>query len=378
MAWRDLAPWSALAALVLLVWVARDALPPFIIAAILAYILSPLADEIAARFRLRRSRAALLVFVGVLVFLGGGGWLLDLRLSAELRDLGRQGPDVLLAAVTRLTGGESIVIFGDEITPRDLARRIDLAIREQFGTPRQAFQAARMGIDLTLGLILTLLALGYLLVDGERFWRYVLRFVPEEHRDHVDTLSAEIHVVLGRYLRGQLLLIVLMSAVTFVALEWIFHLPYALWVAIVTGVLEIVPLLGPITAGAIACVIGLTQGGPGEAAALAVLYFVLRQTEDQLVMPFVVGRAVHVHPLVTIFAVLTGEKIAGVLGMVLAVPTAAAVKVVLDYAYPRRKAIEPATERQSRGQTEPYPSPLAPTPLGEASRSAAPSPTPPA
>jgi predicted PurR-regulated permease PerM len=52
-------------------------------------------------------------------------------------------------------------------------------------------------------------------------------------------------------------------------------------------------------------------------------------------MPIVVGRAVHVHPLVTIFAVLTGEKIGGVLGMILAVPIAAAVKVVLDYAYPR-------------------------------------------
>jgi len=55
-------------------------------------------------------------------------------------------------------------------------------------------------------------------------------------------------------------------------------------------------------------------------------------------MPIVVGRAVHVHPLVTLFAVLAGEKIAGVLGMILAVPVAATVKVVLDYAYPRAEA----------------------------------------
>jgi predicted PurR-regulated permease PerM len=71
-----------------------------------------------------------------------------------------------------------------------------------------------------------------------------------------------------------------------------------------------------------------------------VTYLVLRQVEDQLVMPIIVGRAVHVHPLVTIFAVLAGEKIAGVLGMILAVPVAATVKVVLDYAYPRTE--EPA------------------------------------
>jgi predicted PurR-regulated permease PerM len=139
--------------------------------------------------------------------------------------------------------------------------------------------------------------------------------------------------VLGRYLRGQLVLIVLMSSVTFIVLEWAFRLPYALWVGILTGILEVIPLIGPIAAGTIACTVGFSQGGPNEAAALAVTYLVLRQIEDQLVMPIIVGRAVHVHPLVTIFAVLTGEKIAGVLGMILAVPITAALKVVVDYAY---------------------------------------------
>jgi predicted PurR-regulated permease PerM len=173
----------------------------------------------------------------------------------------------------------------------------------------------------------------------------VLRFVPPEHRDHVQWLSAEIHRVLGRYLRGQLLLIGLMSVVTFLILEWAFRLPYALWIGILTGVLEVIPLLGPITAAALACTVGFAQGGANEAATLAITYLLLRQVEDQLVMPIILGRAVHVHPLVTIFAVLAGERIAGVLGMILAVPLAAAIKVVLDYAYPR---------------AEPKPAPVAP------------------
>jgi predicted PurR-regulated permease PerM len=175
-----------------------------------------------------------------------------------------------------------------------------------------------------------------MLVDGSRFWQFVMRFVPIEHRAHVQAVSDQIHIVLARYLRGQLVLIALMSTLTFVVLEWFFKLPYALWIGILTGFLEVIPLIGPITATIVACTIGFEQGGPTEAAALAVTYLILRQAEDQLVMPIVVGRAVHVHPLVTIFAVLTGEKIAGVLGMILAVPMAAAVKVVLDYAYPPR------------------------------------------
>ena len=208
-------------------------------------------------------------------------------------------------------------------------------MRDALGTPSQAIQAIRVAFDLTLAVVLVFLGLVYFLIDGHNFWMYVLRFVPSEHRAHVDRLAAEIHRVLGRYLRGQLVLIILMSTVTFLILEWAFRLPYALWIGILTGVLEVIPLIGPIAAGVIACTVGFSQGGPTEAAALAITYVILRQVEDQLVMPIIVGRAVHVHPLVTIFAVLTGERIAGILGMILAVPIAAAIKVVLDHAYPR-------------------------------------------
>ena len=116
--------------------------------------------------------------------------------------------------------------------------------------------------------------------------------------------------------------------------------------------LEVIPLIGPITAGAIACTIGFAQGGPTEAAGLAITYFILRQVEDQLVMPIVVGRAVHVHPLVTIFAVLVGERVGGVLGMIVGVPVAAAIKVVLDYAYPRQA---PRIELPTRPEPPPPP-----------------------
>lgn len=326
--------WLALAALVGLLWVARGVLPPFIVAGMLAYILSPLVDELAARTGLKRAWVALAVFVVVLVVVIGLISLAGARLNAELRAIAREGPSVIGSVVDRLTGGQNTELFGQTITSAELGRRIDIALRDFLGTPNQAIQAIRVAFDLTLAVVLVFLAFVYMLIDGHTFWSYVLRFVPPEHRANVDRVSAEIHRVLGRYLRGQLLLIVLMSAVTFAVLEWGFRLPYALWIGILTGVLEVIPLIGPIVAGAIACTVGFAQGGPTEAASLAVMYVILRQIEDQLVMPIIVGRAVHVHPLVTIFAVLTGERIAGVLGMILAVPIAAAIKVVLDHAYP--------------------------------------------
>jgi predicted PurR-regulated permease PerM len=321
--------------LVALLWVARGVLPPFIIAGVLAYVLSPLVDELEERLRIRHAFAALLVFAAFLLVIGSLVWLAGARLGEELHALSREGPSIIENVVDRFTGGQEIDLLGQTVSSRELGRRLEAQIQTELGTPSQAIQAIRAGIDITFAVILVVLGLAYMLIDGQKFWQYWLRFVPDEQRSHVDTVSAEIHRVLGRYLRGQQLLILLMSMVTFLALEWGFHLPYALWIGILTGVLEVVPLIGPFTAAGIACTVGFSQGGPPEAAGLAILFAVLRQVEDQLVMPIVVGRAVHVHPLATIFAVLVGERMGGVLGMVLAVPVAAAVKVVLDYAYPR-------------------------------------------
>ena len=332
--------WLVIAGLLMLLWVARGVLPPFIVAGILAYVLNPLVDELAERTGAPRRLVAFGVFLCVVVIVGAIVWIAGARAGAELRALEREGPSIIESVVDKLTGGQNIDLFGQSITSPDLGRRIEVALRDELGTPSQAIQAVRVAFEIVLAIVLVFLSLAYMLMDGGTLWEYLLRFVPGEHRAHIQHLSVEIHRVLGRYLRGQLFLIALMSTVTFLLLEWLFRLPYALWIGILTGIFEIVPLIGPITAGAVACTIGFSQGGPPEAAELAIMYFVLRQVEDQLVMPIVVGRAVHVHPLVTIFAVLTGEKIGGVLGMILAVPIAAAVKVVLDYTYPPSK--EPA------------------------------------
>ncbi|GAC1323593.1 MAG: AI-2E family transporter [Chloroflexota bacterium] len=332
--------WLALVALAIVLWVARGVLPPFIVAGILAYVLSPLVDELAARTGARRSIVALGVFLVVILVIFGLVWIAGARLGAEIRDISRESPSIVEAIVNDLTGGQTVELFGQSLSSADLGRRLDLAIRQELGTPTQALQAVRVGFELLLAILLVFIGLAYMLIDGRQFFYYLLRFVPEEHRGHVQWVSAEVHRVLGRYLRGQLILVVLMSLVTFAVLEWGFHLPYALGIGVLTGFLEIIPLIGPIAAAGIACTVGFSRGGASEAAALAIAYLVLRQVEDQLAMPIVVGRAVHVHPLVTIFSVLVGEKIGGVLGMILAVPVAASVKVVLDYAY-RRPNVEP-------------------------------------
>jgi len=101
--------------------------------------------------------------------------------------------------------------------------------------------------------------------------------------------------------------------------------------AVATGLLEIVPFVGPVSAGAIAAMIAVTQGGPNLAIGVIVFYFVVRQIEDQLVSPIVLGRAVELHPVIIIFAVLAGGTLFGIIGTLAAVPVAASIKVILDY-----------------------------------------------
>ena len=345
----------ALAGLALLLYLARDIVGPFIIAGVLAYILSPLVDQIAVRTGLRRGVAAILVFLAIVSLLALVIWLLEARLANEIRGLRAAGPSIVETVVDRLTGGQTMSILGQEITPRQLSGRIDDTVRstidDWIGSPGEALQAARTAMELTVRVLLGLIAFGYLLVDGHRLGRFLLRFVPREHRVHVQAVAAEIHLVLGRFLQGQLLLIAIMSVVTYIVLEWGFHLPYALPIAVASGFLEVIPLIGPIVAGGIAATVGFAHGGPGEAALLALTYLILRQVEDHLIMPMVVGRSVHLHPLVTIFAVLTAERIGGVLGMLLAVPIAAAIRVALEYAYPPEEpeaAAVPPHERVSQ------------------------------
>jgi predicted PurR-regulated permease PerM len=193
---------------------------------------------------------------------------------------------------------------------------------------------AERAVGIVLQVVLCLIITFYLLLDGHRFGQFALRFLDREQRVETLRIAHRIHVVLGRWLRGQLLLIVLVMAVTYVILGPILHVPFALALAILSGVLEIIPLVGPMIAAALAATVAYSSHGTDTTVVVLVVYFIVRQVEDQVVMPLVIGRAVHLHPVITIFAVLVGLGTWGVLGGLLGVPVAAAINVTLHELYP--------------------------------------------
>jgi len=320
-------------AVAVILWLARGIIGPFIVAGVLAYAFSPVVS--AAQSRTRLPRAAV-IGIGYVLCLGIAGVLAFVaaeRAGKELIDLSSGGRDIFSTAMHKLLGN-TVVIAGNSYSVDDLATQIRQAFLGLINSPSSAVQAAESAVNIGLQVVLCLIVTFYFLLDGHRFGQFALRFLDRERRADALRIAERVHVVLGRWLRGQLFLIVLVATVIYLVLGPVLHVPYALALAIVSGVLEIVPLVGPVIAAALAGTVTFARYGTDTTIAVLIVYLVVRQVEDQVIMPLVIGRAVHLHPVVTIFAVLVGLATWGVLGGLLGVPVAAALNVTLHELYP--------------------------------------------
>ena len=316
-----------------ILWLARGVIGPFVVAAVLAYAFAPIVSGVQQRTGLPRGVVIGIGYALAILAIGLLAYLAAERAGAELRDLSSGRQDVVYNALHKLFG-DTLVVAGNTYSVAELSTQIRKAILGLFSTPTDAVHMAEQAVDLGLQVILTLIVTFYFLLDGRRFGQFALRFLEREQRADALRIAQRIHVVLGRWLRGQLLLIGLVATVLYVVLGPMLHVPFALILAITSGVLEIVPLVGPIIAAGLAGTVAFATRGSDTTILVLVVYVVVRQVEDQVVMPLVIGRAVHLHPVITIFAVLVGLSSWGILGGLLGVPVAAALNVTLRELYP--------------------------------------------
>ncbi len=356
--------WMLPGAIIIFLYLARGILGPFVIAGVLAYIFSMVVDRVQDRLHLPRPLAITLLYLLTLGLLGTGLFFGAEALYQQTRDFIVKGPNIVEGGLKQVMGSGTYTFGGQSLDAHTLAERVSTAANSYLGNGggSDALHFATLIGGRLLDTLLVIIVSFYLLLSGKQIGSYLLKFVPADSRERTGYVAGRIHTVLGAYLRGQLLLIGLMSLVSFLVLQFVFGVPYALPLAIITGFLEVLPLIGPAIATVLAAGVALAAHGPGVAIAVVVAYFILRELEDNLVMPFVVGRAVEIHPVMTIFAVLAGGAMAGILGMLLAVPSAAAIKVLLDFLYPtdpdtalaqaRPGLVIAAKEAEARGEED--------------------------
>ena len=195
------------------------------------------------------------------------------------------------------------------------------------------FIAAAFG-NLTMVVIIFVISL-YLTINQYGVENFLRAILPVTHEEHVVRIYLRVRKKLGLWLQGQIVLMLLVGAMVFFGL-WVLGVKYALLVAILTGILEILPVVGPLLAGIVAFLIILPQSWVLAVYSI-IIFLVIQQIENHILVPLVMKKAVGVSPVVVIFSLLAGAQIAGFIGAILAVPVAVVFQeIILDWE--RRKA----------------------------------------
>lgn len=168
----------------------------------------------------------------------------------------------------------------------------------------------------------------YLLLERRHMRVFIRNFLGEEMKDRIVKVMLLIEDRLGAWVRGEVSLALIIGTLSFIGLT-LLRVEFALPLAIIAGVLEVVPILGPIIA-AIPAVIVASLVSPLLAVFVAVLYFLIQQLENHLIVPQVMKRAVGVPPMVSIVAILIGAKLSGVTGALLAIPLFVCAQIILQ------------------------------------------------
>jgi len=319
--------WVALCLLIWFLYHIREIFPPFVIGGIFAYLVLPLVRYVHKEANIPLAAAVLSIYVGIGGVLFALGWFFGPMLVDQVTNLWSQRQEVANNVVASASQS-----FGWQLPP-DAADKLAANLDHLF-RPEEFMHGIELFSKGALGVLVCVVSSIYFITDSHRVGQFFLRFIPADQRQFVTNITQQSNVMLSRYVRGQLLLVTIMSTVTWIFLHFIFKLKYALVIAIASGFLEIIPVLGPIIATSTATIVGVAQHGMDVALGIIICYTLARWTEDYVIIPRIIGHAVELHPLVVIFAVLCGEVTAGALGMLIAIPVAACIKLVVDFLYP--------------------------------------------
>lgn len=313
----------------------RGIVGPFIIAAVLALILNPLVN-LAERYRMPRVVAILGIYALGAALLAAAIVFIAPLARQEFIALVKQGP-AIAAYFQGLAAQHHVVsIFG-----------VTIDLRQSYGTMAANLPALLAGhlqslvqnvftlLNWILQTLLVLLITFFLVKDAHAIRRFFEQLVPAGYRADVRGVAQDIYGMLGAYMRGQLLICGLVGVVTALAM-WLVGVPYWLALGLVAGVTAFIPFIGPLLGAlpAVAVAAFVSQSA-GKVVLVLIIYFIISNIIYNFISPKVFGDAVHLSPMLIIFAFVVGGYMAGILGLFLAVPVAAAVRILFLYLHDR-------------------------------------------
>lgn len=318
-----------------LLWVLKAALTPLAAAFVVAYLLDPLIDRFETR-GVRRS-IAIFLLLGIVGLGVIGGILVVLpKLQAELAALARNMPGylerlatVVLPQVEAWLGIELPHTF-DDVIARVRSGEIPLPLETIRGVLAKTLSTVFGTFSSLIGLLVIPILSFYLLVDFDAYVARLGNWVPPRQRSYVIEKVRTVDRLVSGFLRGQLLVAAALG-VLYAGGFAVIGIDLAIGVGIVSGALAVIPYLGSIIALLSAAALCVLQFGIGwHLAAVVGWYAVVQNLESFVLTPRIVGQSVGLHPAAVIVALLIGGDLFGFLGLLIAVPGAAVVKVFAD------------------------------------------------
>ena len=308
-----------------------DVILIFIAAWALSYLLTPLVHWLDTRTVLDLTLSVVLVYIGIAIVLAAGGALLVPALSAQLTDLANRAPEygdrAAQAVIALQRQLDSMGVHAD-IT--DLYGSLPVRVGEiaaSYASNVVGVISATAGalFNVTLVLIIAFL----MLIDGGALWQRFTAALPDGRRAEAELLRESADRSFGGFIRGSLLLGTIYGVATFVILA-IFGVPFAVVLAIVSGLTMIIPFFGPIIA--MIPVFAVTALAATDALVwVFVLTLVLQQIVLNVISPRVMSHNIGIHPIFVFLALLLGARLAGFWGVVLAMPLAGIINTFARY-----------------------------------------------
>ena len=320
-------------AILALLFALSPILAPFLLAAILAYICNPVADRLAG-LGMPRILAVTLVMLALSALVAGLILIVLPLLYEEAAVLAQRAPGLLTLANEQLAPWLR-QHFG-------LRLRFDSASLQKLAAGNwdtvqvileRIYSSLKIGgvalVGLVVNLMLAPVVLFYLLLDWHGMLARLAGLVPRPWHGKLMSMAQDIDAVLSQYLRGQILVMLLLAAYYVLAL-WLADIPSAFSIGIVTGMLVFVPYLGFSTGLLLALLVAALQfTGWGPIVAVLIVYGIGQLLEGFLLTPFLVGERIGLHPLAVIFALMAFGEIFGFFGVLAALPASAALLVGL-------------------------------------------------
>ncbi len=324
-AWRFLVVVAAVLVIAYALRYLSEVVVPVTVGILLTALLIPMTNALQ-KLKLARGPAAGITVVFTIVLVAGLLTLVGTQIATQFENLSTQVGE----GVQKLRDLARINLNVTDADITDALNRLRETVMSGGAIGQRAAEVGTTATHVVAGLFISLFCLFFFLYQGEQIWAWLVRLFPRQARDKADSSGRKAWVSLTAFVRATII-VAAVDAVGIALGAAILGLPLVSAIGILVFVGAFIPVVGALVSGCVAVLVALVAKGPLVAIIMLAVVIGVQQLEAHVLQPFLLGRAVSVHPLAIILSIATGVIVAGIVGALIAVPTAAVLNTIVNH-----------------------------------------------